>query len=284
MHRMKKLAALSVFAAISFSLPAMAEDAKDAVIAKIGGVEVRMSELTLAESNIDPQLSQLPPEQRHVAALTALIDAKILAAKAKAEGLDQTPEYKLRMQFLADRELHNAFFKKVIVDPVTDADVKKRYDTEIAKMPVEDEVHARHILVKTEDEAKAVIKALDEGKDFAALAKEKSTDPNKSDGGDLGFFKKGQMVPEFETAAFALEVGAYTKEPVKTQFGFHVIKLEEKRAVAPPAFDKIKDQVRQVVMRDAYMALLAKSKSEATIEIVDPTLKAAYDAAEKAPK
>jgi peptidyl-prolyl cis-trans isomerase C len=281
---MKKLAVLSLAAIISLQLPAMAEEAKDAVIAKVAGVEIREGELALAESNIDPQLSQLPADQRRVAALSALVDAKLLAAKARAEGLDQNADYKMRLQFLTDRELHNAYFKKHVVEPVTDADIKARYDKEVAAMPKEDEVHARHILVKTEDEAKAVIKALDEGKDFAALAKEKSTDPNKSDGGDLGFFRKGQMVPEFEAAAFELAPGSHSKTPVKTQFGFHVIKVEEKRPVAAPELDKIKDQVRQVIMRDAYLALLTKEKAEATVDIVDPVLKKAYEEANKPAK
>lgn len=283
---MKKMAMLSLapLAMIGLSLPAVAADAKNPIVAKIAGVEITQEELALAEGNIDPQLSQLPPEQRRIAALTALIDAKLLAEKARTEGIDKTADYKMRMQFMTDRELHNAFFKKYVVDTVTDAEIKARYDKEVAAMPKVEEVHARHILVKTKDEAKAVIKALDDGKDFASLAKEKSTDPNKSDGGDLGFFRKGQMVPEFEAAVFAMQTGTYTKLPVKTQFGFHVIKVEEKRAVAPPEFDKIKDQVRQVVMRDKYLAMLAAFKTETKIEILDPALQKGYEAANKPAK
>src|SRR5690606_21794865 len=115
---------------------------------------------------------------------------------------------------------------------------------EIAALPTQEEVNARHILVKTEDEAKAIISELDAGKDFAELAKAKSEDSNKSDGGDLGWFTKGRMVPEFEEAAFALEKGAYTKAPVKSQFGYHVIKLEDRRDVQPPAFEQVEPQIR----------------------------------------
>ena len=118
---------------------------------------------------------------------------------------------------------------------MTDDEVKARYDEEIKKLPPQEEVHARHILVKTEAEAKDIIKQLDAGKDFAELAKEKSTDPNKSEGGDLGYFAKGRMVKEFEDAAFALKKGEYTKTPVKTQFGYHVIKVEDKRDRAAAA-------------------------------------------------
>lgn len=192
-------------------------------------------------------------------------------------------EFKNRLEFIVDRELHNAYFKKHVVDTITDADIKTRYDAEVAKLPPVEEVRARHILVKTEDEAKAVIKELGEGKDFAELAKAKSTDPNKSDGGDLGYFKKGMMVPEFETAAFAMNKGDVSKEPVKTQFGFHVIKVEDKRKAPPPEFEQVKDQVKQIVLRDKYMEILKSTKAAAKIEIDDPALKKLYDDASKQP-
>ena len=282
MFRKGLLAATALTALVALSPAASAADAKDPVIATLDGVEITKTDLDLAEGNIDPQLSQLPPEQKKLAALTAVIDSKLIAAKAKSEKLEETTEFKDRMEFISDRELHNAYFKKHVVDVVTDAEIKARYDKEVADMPKQQEVHARHILVKTEDEAKAVIKALGEGKDFAELAKEKSTDPNKSDGGDLGFFRKGQMVPEFEAAAFAMNKGDVSKTPIKTQFGFHVIKVEDKRDTPPPEFDKVKDQVRQIIMRDKYLELLKASKSEAKIEIVDPALKKGYDEANKA--
>lgn len=191
--------------------------------------------------------------------------------------MQDDPAYKQRMAFIADRELHNAYFKKHVVDVTTDEEVKARYEKEIAALPKEQEIHARHILVKTEDEAKDVIKQLDGGKDFAELAKEKSTDSSGSDGGDLGFFSKGRMVPEFEEAAFALKPGTYTKTPVKSQFGFHVIKVEEIRDAAPPKFEDVQQQVRQLVMRDKYLALLEKAKTSEKVEIVDPALKKGYE-------
>lgn len=283
MFRKGLLAATAMTALMALTSVASAEDAKDPVVAKINGVDVTKSDLALAEGNIDPQLSQLPPEQKQLAALTAVIDSKLIAAKAKDEKLDEAPEFKQRLQFILDREMHNTYFKKHIVDAVTDAEVKARYDVEVKGLPKQEEIHARHILVKTEDEAKAIIKALGEGKDFAALAKEKSTDPNKSDGGDLGYFRKGQMVPEFEAAAFAMNKGDVSKEPVKTQFGYHVIKVEDKRIAPPPPFDKVKDQVRQIVMRDKYVEMLKAAKDGAKIEILDPALKKDYDAANAAP-
>ncbi|NNU50422.1 peptidylprolyl isomerase [Rhizobium sp. WYCCWR 11279] len=276
-----KLAVLAFATFVALQAPAYADDA---VIAKVGTLEIHQSELDLAVANLDPQLAQLPDDQKKVAALSAAIDVKLLAADAATEKLDQTDEFKKRMQYLSDRELHNAYFKKHVVDIVTPEEVKARYDKEVAALPKQEEVHARHILVKTEDEAKDIIKQLDAGKDFAELAKEKSTDPNKSEGGDLGYFSRGRMVKEFEDAAFALEKGTYSKTPVKTDFGFHVIKVEDKRDAPPPPFDQVQDQVRQLVMRDKYLALLNQAKTSAKIEITDETLRKGYDQANKQPE
>ena len=280
MLRHKFLATAALAAAITFQAPAFAQE--DAVVAKIGELEIHQSELDIAVQNLDPQLQQLPDEQKRVAALSGAIDVKLLAKGALDEGLKDTEDFKKRMAYIEDRELHNSYFRKHVVDAVTAEEVKARYDKEIAALPKQEEVHARHILVKTEDEAKTVIAELDGGKDFAEIAKEKSEDSNKSDGGDLGWFTKGRMVPEFEEAAFALEKGAYTKTPVKSQFGFHVIKLEDRRDVQPPALDQVEPQVRQLVMRDKYLALIEEAKSGAKIEIVDETLRKGYEEANKA--
>lgn len=282
MFKYSKLAAVALIAIAAAGGGAYAQDAAaDPVVAKVGGAEIHESELKLAIAGLDPQLANLPDDQKRVAALSSIIDVKLLAADAGKEGLQDTADFKQRLAFLTDRELHNAYFKKHVVDAVTPDEVKARYDKEVAAITPEDEIHARHILVKTEEEAKAVIKDLDAGKDFVEIAKEKSTDPNKSEGGDLGYFAKGRMVPEFENAAFALEKGAYSKEPVKTQFGFHVIKVEDKRKQQPPALEQVEPQVRQLVMRDKYLELLEKAKTAAPIDITDAALKTAYDAVNK---
>lgn len=280
MLRYHKLALAACVALVALGTQAFAEDV---VVAKVGDLEIRQSELDLALSNLDPQFAQMPDEQKKVAALSGAIDVKLLAGNAIGEGMKDDPAYQQRMQFIADRELHNAFFKKHVVDAVSDADVKARYDKEIASLPKEQEVRARHILVKTEEEAKAIIAELDAGKDFIELAKEKSTDPNKSEGGDLGYFSKGRMVPEFETAALAMDVGTYSKVPVATQFGFHVIKVEDKREAPPPAFEEVGQQVRQLVMRDKYLELIEAAKAKAKIDILDPALKQGYEQINKQP-
>ncbi|MBB4009313.1 peptidylprolyl isomerase [Allorhizobium taibaishanense] len=274
MLRSHKLVLAACAALVTLSSYAQADDA---VVAKVGKLEIHQSELDLAIANLDPQFAQMPDDQKKVAALSGAIDVKLLAGSAMGEGMQNDAAYKQRMAFIGDRELHNAYFKKYVVDMTTDAEVKARYDKEIAALPKEQEIHARHILVKTEDEAKDVIKQLDAGKDFAELAKEKSTDSSGSDGGDLGFFGKGRMVPEFEEAAFALKPGTYTKTPVKSQFGYHVIKVEEIRDAAPPKFEDVQQQVRQLVMRDKYLALLEKAKTAEKVEVVDPSLKKGYE-------
>ncbi|MDY6963952.1 MULTISPECIES: peptidylprolyl isomerase [Pseudorhizobium] len=280
MLRHKFLASAALALAVSFSAPAFAQE--DAIVAKVGEMEIRQSELDLAIANLDPQLQQLPDEQKRVAALSGAIDVKLLAQGAVNEGIRDTEDFKKRMSYITDRELHNSYFRTHVVDAVTEDEVKARYEKEIAALPKQEEVNARHILVKTEEEAKAVIAELDAGKDFAELAKTTSEDSNKSDGGDLGWFAKGRMVPEFEEAAFALEKGAYTKTPVQSQFGFHVIKLEDRRDVQPPAFEQVEPQIRQLVMRDKYLALIAEAKTEQKVEIMDEALRKGYEDVNKA--
>jgi peptidyl-prolyl cis-trans isomerase C len=269
------LAAVALFAV---SAPGLADDKK--VLAKIGSAEITEAEAAMAAVDLDPQFAKLPPEQRRLAAISALIDIKAMALKGADAKLDETDSFKSRMSFLHDRALHNAYFESAVINKITDEEVRARYDKELAATPPENEIHARHILVKTIEEAKDVIKQLDGGASFEELAKAKSTDGAAAQGGDLGYFSSGQMVPEFEKAAMALEVGAYTKEPVQTQFGFHVVKVEDKRAKKPPEFDKVKDQVRNVVLQENYVKSVKAIRDELKVDYVDPELKAAMAKAE----
>ncbi|MBT9373153.1 peptidylprolyl isomerase [Rhizobium sp. CSW-27] len=274
MFRHKFLATAAMAAAVFLQVPAFAAD--DAVVAKVGGVEIHQSDLDTAMANLSQQYQQLPDEQKKVAALSQIIDIKLVAKKAEAAGLQNSDDFKKRMAYLQERELHNAYLRDQF-DKLKPEEVKARYDKEVAAMPKEEEVHARHILVKTEEEAKDIIKQLDAGKDFVELAKEKSEDTSKSDGGDLGYFTKGRMVPEFEEAAFALDKGQYTKTPVKSQFGWHVIKVEDKRDAQPPAFHQVEPQVRQIVMQEKYSQIIDDAKKDQKVEIVDETLRKGYD-------
>ncbi len=253
----------------------------NAVVATINGEAITEADLTLAEGELSQQFAQLPPEQRRAAALSAAIEIKILADKAVAEGLDKDADFQRRAAFLTQRALHGWVVEKEVVGKITDEEIRARYDQEIAAQPPVNEVHARHILVKTREEADAIVKQLDGGADFEKLANEHTSDPSgKTNGGDLGYFGPGQMVPEFDKAAQALEVGAYSKEPVQTQFGWHVIKVEDKRAKQPPAFDQVKEQVKSLLIRDKYFALVKETRAAAKVEIPDPELKKAIDEAE----
>ncbi|MEP2947104.1 MAG: peptidylprolyl isomerase [Lentilitoribacter sp.] len=253
-----------------------AQDASDKVILKFDGAEIRQSDFDLFQE-LDPQFEQLQGAQKQLAILSALIDVKSLAKKATADKMDQDAVFQKRLEFLKDRSLHNAYFQKNVIANISDEEVKARFEKEIAAIEPEQELRARHILVKTAEEANAIIAELDGGADFVELAKTKSTGPSGPQGGDLGFFGKGQMVPPFEAAAFALEAGAYTKAPVQTQFGFHVIKLEEKRDRPLPKFEEVQDQMRQVVLRERYLETVKEARSLSNVEILDEELKASYE-------
>jgi peptidyl-prolyl cis-trans isomerase C len=252
------------------------------VVATVNGSPITESDLVMAQGDLGPQFAQLPEEQRRAAALSAAIEIRLLASKADEDGLDDTDAFKDRMEFLRQRALHSAFVENEIAAEVTEEAVRARYDKEVAATPPANEIRARHILVATKEEADAIIAQLEAGGDFEAIAKEKSTDGAAAQGGDLGYFGPGQMVPPFEEAAFALDVGQFSKEPVQTQFGFHVIKVEDKRTQQPPAFDQVKEQVRTLLFRETYFAAVQALREAATVEVQDPALKEALGKEEAA--
>jgi len=263
---------LAVALLASTSIAALAQN--DKVVATVDGAQITEADISLAVSELDQQFAQLTPEQKRAAALSAIIEIKIMSNKAKTAGYDQDAEFKRKLEFLNQRALHAEVIEKEITPAITEEAIKARYEKEIAGQPQVEEVRARHILVKTKEEADEIIKQLDAGGDFEAIAKEKSSDTGSgAQGGDLGFFSAGMMVPEFETAAFALDVGAYTKTPVQSQFGFHVIKMEEKRKREPVKFDDVKEQIRQLLFRDTYFAKVKETREAAKIDITDPVLK-----------
>ncbi|WP_309085571.1 peptidyl-prolyl cis-trans isomerase [Chelativorans sp.] len=266
--------AAAIIAALS-AAPALAQESP--VVATVNGQEITEADLKLAESELGPQFAQMPEDQRRAAALSAVIDVRLFAAEAEEAGLNNDEEFKRRAEFLRQRALHSAYIDEKVVKPITEEEVRARYDTEVAKIPQQEEVRARHILVENEQEAKDIIKQLDEGGNFEAIAKEKSKDGAAAQGGDLGYFTADAMVPEFGTAAFAMEPGTYSKEPVKTQFGWHVIKVEDKRMQQPPAFEQVQEQIRSLVIRDKYMESLASVRQNAELEIPNAELKTAVD-------
>ena len=249
------------------SLPVRAEDANP-VLAKVNGSEIRQSDVALAEEELGPSLAQMDPATKKENVLAFLIDMKIVAKAAEDKKIEDRPDFKARLAFTRNRLLMDNLLAVEGKAATTDEAMKKVYDEAAKQIEGEQEVHARHILVETEDEAKAIEAELKKGADFAELAKKKSKDPGAADGGDLGFFTKDQMVPEFSTVAFALEPGKIS-DPVKSQFGWHIIKVEEKRSRKAPDFDQVKAQIETYVTRKAQAEYVAKLRESAKVERMD---------------
>lgn len=279
-HPFRRLAAVRIGAAAVMLALAGAAGAQDnPVVATIDGAPVTEADLTTAIADLEEQFARLPEDQRRAAALTAVIEIRLMSAAAEKQGLADGDAFQRRMALLRQRALHSAYIDSEIAGKVTDEAIRARYDREVAGMTPANEVRARHIIVETREEAAAIIAELDAGGDFEAIAREKSKDGAAAQGGDLGYFGQGQMVKEFEDAAFALDVGAHSKEPVQTQFGWHVIKVEDKRAQQPPAFEEVAGQFRSLLLREVYFAAVQSLRDAASIEIADPALKEALDAA-----
>jgi peptidyl-prolyl cis-trans isomerase C len=255
--------ALALFA----SLPLRAEDANP-VLAKVNGSEIRQSDVTLAEEELGPSLAQMDPATKKENVLAFLIDMKIVAKAAEDKKIEDRPDFKARLGFTRNRLLMDNLLAAEGKAAATDEAMKKVYQEAAKQIESEQEVHARHILVETEDEAKAIEADLKKGADFAELAKTKSKDPGAADGGDLGFFTKDQMVPEFSAVAFALEPGKIS-DPVKSQFGWHIIKVEEKRNRKAPDFEQVKPQIETYVTRKAQAEYVAKLRESAKVERMD---------------
>src|SRR5215472_3958366 len=221
------LGAVALTALLSAPI-ARAEDS-DPVLARANGVDIRQSDLALAEEDIGSAMPQMGPEQKRDYLITYLADVIILAQAADQHQLANRSDVKQRIEFERHKALMEAMLQDAGKAAMTDDALHKVYDAAIKQTPAnEEEVHARHILVPTEGEAKDIQAQLKNGADFATLAKQKSKDPGAAEGGDLGYFTKDQMVPEFAEAAFKLDKGQIS-DPVKTQFGWHIIKIEDKR-------------------------------------------------------
>jgi peptidyl-prolyl cis-trans isomerase C len=247
--------------------PALAQS--DPVVAKVNSVEIHESDLTMAEEDMGQQAQALPPDAKREQLVAYLADV-ILAAKA-AEGrkVADQKDFKSRLAFIRNKLLMETLLQDVGRAAVTPDATKKVYDEASKQMGGEQEVRARHILVPSEDEAKAILMEVKKGTDFAELAKQKSKDPGAAaEGGDLGYFTKDQMVPEFAEVAFKLDKGQVS-DPVKTQFGWHIIKVEDKRTKPIPDYDKVKDQVETYVSRKAQAEYIGKLRETAKIERLD---------------
>ncbi len=236
------------------------------IVARVDGAELHLSDVEAAQQNLPPQAQKLPLDQIYPILLDRLVDGALINEAGRKEHLDQDPDLQRRLKRYEDRLVQEAYLNRAIKDAETEDRLKARYQTFVKEKAGHEEVHALHILVKTDAEAKSVIAELDKGADFTTLAKKYSIDPGAGSGGDLGYFGHDDMVKEFADAAFALPAGQYTKTPVKTEFGWHVIKVEDHRVSTPPSFDEARQEVSQLVAHDVVDAKLKELRGSAKIE------------------
>jgi peptidyl-prolyl cis-trans isomerase C len=246
--------------------PAAAPAPNDPVLAIVNGQEIHASDVAEAAQSVPEQMRSVPPNVLYPMVLDQLIDRKALVAEAQKMGLPKDPAVQRQITRAEDQALQNALLSREIGPSITEAAIKAKYDADYANKPAETEIHAHHILVATEDEAKQVIAELKKGGDFAALAKQHSTDPGGQQGGDLGWFKKSEMVPEFADAAFALKPGETSQTPVKTQFGWHVIHVDEVRQAPPPTLEQVHDEIRQQLISEGVQKVLTTARADVKIE------------------
>lgn len=274
--------------------------ANDPVVAKVNGTEIRESDLALAEEDVGQNIPAGTPEAKRDWLIKYLADMHILAKYAEAHNVPDTADFKRRLAFLREKALMESVLRDTGKTAVTSEAMRSVYDEAVKQMADEQEVHARHILFRVadandqkaskaaEEKAKAALARIKKGEDFATVAKALTDDPpGKQDGGDLGYFTKDQMVPEFSEVAFKLDKGQVS-EPVKTAFGWHIIKVEDKRQRQAPKFDEVKEQIETFVTRKAQIDLLNKLRAEAKIERLDkpaePASPAPADKPAAAPK
>lgn len=272
--------------------PAAAEDKSSAdnpVVATVNGEKVYRSDVVDFMEVLPPQMKQMPAESLYPMVIEQVVNAKIVDAKAAKADIEDNPAFQKKMEQAKVQIARATYAEKEIEDNFNEADVKKAYDKMVADMPKVEEVKAAHILVDDEATAKEIIKKLADGGKFADLAKEYSKDKsNAENGGDLGYFAEGDMVKEFGDAAFAMKVGEFSKEPIKTQFGYHIISLEDKRVRPAPAYDDVKDQLTAQVKRDLLNNMMKDWRDSAKVEIYDyngnPMPAAGEEAPEAAPE
>ena len=240
------------------------------VVARVGDKEIHQSDLAAAAAGLPEQFRGLPPQVLFPMLLDQVIDREALVVSARKQGLEKDPKVQEQMRAADDRVLQNALLSREVGPTLNEAAVRARYDQDYAGKPGQAEVHAEHILVPTKEKAEQIIQELKGGADFADLAKKNSTDPGASNGGDLGWFKKGDMVPAFADAAFSLKPGEVDPQPVQTQFGWHVIKVLDKRQAPPPTLEQVQEQIRQQLVREGVQKAVADAKKGLQIVKYNP--------------
>ena len=279
------LAAAVLFATTTLCTPSFAADpapaasaapAKpadpNAVVATVNGEKITLSDVQTAMISLPPQMRQLPPNLIFPMLVNQLADQKAILITAQKEGLDKKPETQQMMVNASNTALQNAWLSEQVMPHLNDDAIKQYYDQNYAGKPAEKEVHARHILVKTEAEANDVIKKLKAGADFGKLAAEVSTDKGSAqqNGGDLGWFKKTDMIPAFSDAAFAMKKGEISSTPVKSQYGYHVIQVLDTRTDPVPTLDSVRDKIRQALIQKYVREAVDKATNQVKIVRFDP--------------
>ncbi|MGA8600601.1 MAG: peptidylprolyl isomerase [Beijerinckiaceae bacterium] len=257
-------AGLAVGLALTLAAPASAK-----VLARVNGAEITDEDVKIAMEDIGsslPQQIEGPARQAYI--LDYLIDAKLVAQKAEADKMGEGPEFAKKVAYYRDKVLMEDLLGKVAKDAATDTAIQKTYDDVAKQQKPEEEVRARHILVESEPDAQAALKRVTGGEDFAKVANEMSKDPG-SKGGELGWFTKERMVPEFAEAAFKMQPGQIS-DPVKSQFGWHIIQLEERRQKQFPSLDQVRDQVTRYVVQKSQSELILKLREEAKVDRTEP--------------
>ncbi len=236
-----------------------------AVVATVNGQPITERDVMAAETELAAALEGIPEGSRREQIVDYLVTVRVLAGQARTERMADGAEWEARLRFITERTLMETYLRRELDRAVSAQALRAFYDQRIASAPPEEEVRARHILVETEAEANAVLAQLRGGANFEAIARERSRDPGSGqEGGDLGFFTRDRMVPEFAEAAFATQAGQLAG-PVRSQFGWHVIRVEERRQTQPPAFAEVEEQIRQFLTRQAQTAIVTRLRTAAQI-------------------
>jgi len=274
-----RLAALVVLALFGVVSASSAQDrganAADPVVARVDGTAIRQSDVLAGLENLPPQYADLPRETLIKAVMEKLIDGTLAANRARAAGLHKDPAYLLARSRAELQLLEQLFIQRLVERKITKRAVLRRYERDRKSLVRGKQVRARHILLKTRQRALAVIDELRRGLNFAELARTYSTGPSKTQGGDLGFFKRDQMVPAFSKAAFALRKGEYSRAPVQTKFGWHVIKVEDIKAAAPPPFEEVRAELERKMTDEVIDKEMQSLRKGAKIERFLPAAAAA---------
>ena len=264
-------------AALLVLLGGFAAEAQDSVVAKVNGKTITEADMKLAEAEIGSDLGTLPEPTKRRVLVEFLIENQLFADAAEGQNLASGAAFNERLQYWRRRALRDAYFDTTVRNTINEAEARKLYEGMVGAAKPEEEVSARHILVESKDKARELYEKLAHGSDFAQLAKEHSKDPGSKDqGGQLGFFTRGQMVPQFEEAAFKLGKGE-VGEPFQSQFGWHIVRVDDRRQRPVPRFDAIKDRVVADMIHKKAQQIAGDLRGKAQIEYIDPEIKSAIE-------